>query len=216
MAVITISGPFGCGGSDLGKNVADSLGYVFADSDIIARIAQAANVSEAWVEHVEKEAGGKFLWIITQMVSKNLVDKILKDERGYIDESIYLDYLVVLIAQFAEEGNVVIMGRGSQYILQDHPDAIHILLVNSLENRIRNIMDRHALTDKKAAQMVRSEDKRREALFRKIGKTDYDQVSLYDLALNLDRVDTDKARDMCVALVRRKEAAASDPDGQSS
>ena len=105
---------------------------------------------------MEKEAGGKFLWIISQMVSKGLVDKILKNERGYIDESIYLDYLVVLIAQFAEEGDVVIMGRGSQYILQDHPDAIHVLLVNSLENRVRNVMDRHDLTHKKAAQMVQS------------------------------------------------------------
>ncbi len=202
MAVITISGQFGGGGNDLGKKVAESLGYVFADSHIVNRIAQAANVSEAWVEHVEKEAGGKFLWMISQMVSKGLVDKILKDERGYIDESIYLDYLVVLIAQFAEEGNVVIMGRGSQYILQDHPDAIHILVVNSLENRIRNIMARYDLTEKKAAQMVSNEDKRREALFRKIGKTDYDQASLYDLSLNLNRVDVDKARDMCVALVR--------------
>ncbi|MEZ4548919.1 MAG: cytidylate kinase-like family protein [Desulfobacterales bacterium] len=154
MAVITISRQFGCGGKNLGKKVADALGYVFADSEIISRIAEAANVSETWVGHVEKEAGGKFLWIISQMVSKGLVDKILKNERGYIDESIYLDYLVVLIAQFAEEGDVVIMGRGSQYILQDHPDAIHVLLVNSLENRVRNVLDRHDLTHKKAAQMV--------------------------------------------------------------
>ena len=206
MAVITISRQFGCGGKNLGKKVADALGYVFADSEIISRIAEAANVSETWVGHVEKEAGGKFLWIISQMVSKGLVDKILKNERGYIDESIYLDYLVVLIAQFAEEGDVVIMGRGSQYILQDHPDAIHVLLVNSLENRVRNVMDRHDLTHKKAAQMVQSEDKRREALFKKIGKTDYEKVSLYDLALNLGRVDADKARDMIVKLARQKEA----------
>ena len=113
---------------------------------------------------------------------------------------------MVLIAQFAEEGDVVIMGRGSQYILQDHPDAIHVLLVNSLENRVRNVMDRHDLTHKKAAQMVQSEDKRREALFKKIGKTDYEKVSLYDLALNLGRVDADKARDMIVKLARQKEA----------
>lgn len=206
MAVITISRQFGCGGKNLGKKVADDLGYVFADSEIISRIAEAANVSETWVEHVEKEAGGKFLWIISQMVSKGLVDKILKNERGYIDESIYLDYLVVLVAQFAEEGNVVIIGRGSQYILQDHPDAIHVLLVNSSENRVRNIMERHDLPHKRADQMVQNEDKRRDALFKKIGKTDYEKVSLYDLALNLGRVDANKARDMIVKLARQKEA----------
>lgn len=210
MAVITISRQFGCGGKDLGRKVADALGYVFADSEIISRIAEAANVSETWVKHVEKEAGGKFLWIISQMVSKGLVEKILKDERGYIDESIYLDYLVVLIAQFAEEGDVVIMGRGSQYILQDHPDAIHILLVNSVENRIKNIMERHDLTHKKAEQMVQSEDKRRAALYKKIGKTDYEEAGLYDLAVNLGRVEADTARNLIVKLARHKETESTD------
>lgn len=204
MAVITISRHFGCGGRVIGEKIAESLGYVFADSDIITRIAQATNVSEAWVEHVEKEACGKFLWLITQMVSKGLVDKILQDERGYIDEAIYFDYLVVLIAQFAEEDNVVIMGRGSQYILQDHPDAIHILLVDSFENRTRNIMARHGLAQKKAAQLVRSEDKRREALYKKIGKTDYDRTDLYHMAINLDRVKADMAGEMIVKLVRQQ------------
>jgi len=210
MAVITISRQFGSGGKSLGKKIAESLGYVFADSDVVTRIAQAANVSETWVEHIEKEVGGKFLCIISQLVAKSLVEKILKDERGYIDETIYLDYLVVLIAQFAEEGNVVIMGRGSQYILRDHPDAIHILLVNSLENRIQHIMERHDLAYKKAAQMVRDEDKRRAALYKKIGKTDYDQAGLYDIAVNLARVDGDTARDMIVELARQKEASDSE------
>ena len=207
MAVITISRQFGSGGQSLGKKLAESMGYVFADSEIITKIAQAANVSEAWVEHVEKEAGGKFLWIITQMVSKELVSKIIKEERGYIDESIYLDYLVVLISQFAEEGNVVIMGRGSQYILQDHPDAVHILLVDSLENRIRRIKERYDLSDKKAAQMIRDEDKRRAALYKIIGKTDYEQANLYDMIINLARVDADTAQEMIMERVQQKESS---------
>lgn len=210
MAVITISRQFGTGGTSLGKKLAERLGYVFADEDIVTRIAQAANVSEAWVEHVEKEAGGKFLWIISQMVSKDLVNKILKNERGYIDETIYLDYLVVLIAQFAEEGNVVLMGRGGQYILRDHPDAVHVLLVNSMENRIQRVMERHDLALKKAAQMVQAEDKRRAVLYKKIGKTDYDHADLYDIVVNLARVDADIALDMIVELARQKDERPAD------
>ena len=213
MAVITISRQFGSGGKALGEKLAEALGYVFADSDIVTRIAQAANVSEAYVEHMEKETGGKFLWLISQLVSRSLVDKILGDERGYIDETIYLDYLVVLIAQLADEGNVVLMGRGSQYILRDHPDAIHLLLVDSLENRIRKVMERHGLTRKKAIQMVRDEDKRRTGLYKKIGKTDYDKAGVYDLAVNLGKVDADTALNMIVALARRKESSASSRDG---
>ena len=201
MAVITISGQFGCGGRSLGKKLAESMGYVFADSEIITKIAQAANVSEAWVEHVEKEAGGKFLWIVTQMASKDLMSKILREDYGYIDESIYLDYLVVLIAQFAEENNVVIMERGSQYILNDHPDAVHVLLVNSMENRIQQVMKHQRLSYKKATQEINREDKRRTALYKKIGKTNFNQPELYDMVINLERIDEKKAISMIVNLV---------------
>lgn len=193
MAVITISRQFGAGGKTLGKMVADKLGYTFADDDIIMMVAEAANVSPHWVESIEREAGGKMSRIITSMVSKRLVDRILKDERGYIDEKLYLDYLVVIIAQVAEEGDVVILGRGSQYILRDHPDAYHILLIDEFENRVRFMMEHYDLQRNKALQIVRNEDSRRMNLYRKLGKTDYDQAPLYDLVLNMSRMNLKKA-----------------------
>ncbi|MFO8084093.1 MAG: cytidylate kinase-like family protein [Desulfobacterales bacterium] len=205
MAVITISRQFGAGGKTLGQMVADKLGYIFADSEIVSKIAQAANVSETWVENVEKEAGGKLSRVISRMVSKGLVDKVLKDERGYIDEEIYLDYLVVMIAQIAEEGNAVILGRGSQYILRDHPDAVHVLLVNEFENRVKFMMENYDLTYNKAAQTIRSEDKRRANLYRKIGKTDYDRPDLYHLVLNMAQMDMETAENMVIKLVETKE-----------
>jgi cytidylate kinase len=98
------------------------------------------------------------------------------------------------------------MGRGSQYILQDHPDAVHILLVDSLDNRIANTMVVHKLSEKKAAQLVRGEDKRRAALYKKIGKSDYENAHLYDMVVNLGRVQADTARNMILELVRQKDA----------
>ena len=82
MPVITISRQFGAGGRTLGKMVADELGLEFADSDIIEKVAEMANVSTHWVETVEKEAGGKLSRFISRVVSKRLIDRVLKDERG--------------------------------------------------------------------------------------------------------------------------------------
>ena len=168
MSVLTISRQFGAGGKTLGKKIADTLGYTFADDDIVQKIAELAKVSPGWVESVEKEAGGRFSRIVTKMVSKPLVDKILKDERGYIDEQIYLDYLVVLISQIAEEGSVVILGRGSQYILNDMPEAVHVLLINSFDNRVRFIAENYGVSESKATQIVKYEDRRRMNLYRKM------------------------------------------------
>ena len=201
MAVITISRQFGAGGKTLGKMIADQLDYGFADSEIVAKVAEMANVSTHWVETVENEAGGKLSRFITRMVSKPLVDRILKGERGYIDEEIYLDYLVLIIAQIADEGDVVVLGRGSQYILNDHPDAFHILMLDEFDNRVRFMRENYELSDREAAKVIRSEDKRRKALYQKLGKTDYDDPSLYHLVLNMGRVSLDEAARMVCSRV---------------
>lgn len=201
MAVITISRQFGAGGKTLGRRVAETLGYTFADEDIIQMIAEKAKVSPGWVESVEKEAGGRLSRIVNRMVSKPLVDKVLKDERGYIDEQIYIDYLVILINQMAEEDNVVFLDRGSQYILNDLPEAYHILMINTLENRIKFMMDHYDMSAKRAAQVVKSEDRRRINLYRKIGKQDYDQPELYHLVVNMARIDLEGAADLIIRLV---------------
>jgi cytidylate kinase len=204
MAVITISRQFGAGGITLGKMIAESMGYTFADSDILQRVAKEANVSTHWVESFEKEAGSKLSRMISSMVSKRWLDRVIGDERGYLDEQIYLDYLVLIIAQFADEGNVVILGRGSQYILNDHPDAVHILLVNEFENRVKFMMDRYEMPRKKAERTVVNEDRRRVNLYKRVGKSDYEDPHLYHLVLNMGRLDLQTARDMVCRLVGSK------------
>jgi len=201
MAVLTISRQFGAGGITLGKMIADKLGYTFADTEIIQEIAKEANVSPQWVESFEKEAGSKLSRVISSMVSQKWIDRVLKDERGYLDEQIYLDYLVLIIAKMADENDVVIIGRGSQYILNDHPDAFHILLVDEFENRVKFLVDRYQFSQKKATHIVTNEDKRRLNLYRKIGKKDYDNPGLYHLVLNMNRLDLPMAERLVCQLL---------------
>ena len=201
MAVITISRQFGAGGITLGKMIAEKFGYTFADTEIIKMVAEMANVSTHFVETVERESGGKFAKFISKTVSKPLVERILKDERGYIDEEIFLDYLVLIIAQMGDDGDVVILGRGSQYILNDLPDAYHILLVDTFENRVRFIQKNYDLSQGRASQAVKNEDKRRFNLYKKLGKTDYDNPDLYHLVLNMARIHLDKALQLVTNLV---------------
>ena len=203
MAVITISRQYGAGGKSLGKMIANTLDYTFADSDIIQQIAKEANVSPHWVESFEKEAGTKLSRVISSMVSQRWVDRILKDERGYLDERIYLDYLVLIVAKMADEGDVVMLGRGSQYILNDHPDAFHVLLIDELEHRIKFIVDRYNVSEKQATRIVNSEDKRRLNLYHRLGKEDYDNPKLYHLVINMNRFSLEQPCDLVCKTVKQ-------------
>jgi len=101
----------------------------------------------------------------------------------------------------ADDGNVVILGRGSQYILNDHPDTSHILLIDTFENRVRFMKTHYDLSQGRATQVVKNEDKRRSNLYKKLGKTDYDNPELYHLVINMNRVHLEKALKLICELV---------------
>ncbi|MDP2644353.1 MAG: cytidylate kinase-like family protein [Desulfobacterales bacterium] len=193
MAVITISRQFGSGGKTIGEAVANRLGYTFLDDQIIQMVALKARVSENWVKTIEKEAGGKLLQFINGLARKSFSDRIMDDERGDINEEIYVDLLRQIIVQIAGEGNTVILGRGSQYILQEFEGAFHVLLVADMEHRVKFMQDRYGLSAAKALQTIKSEDRRRMNLYRKFGKQDYDQAHLYHLVLNMSKLRIEQA-----------------------
>ncbi len=89
-------------------------------------------------------------------------------------------------------------------ILNDFPDAFHILLINTFANRVKFMMNHYDLSQSRATQVVKSEEKRRINLYRKIGKQDYDQPELYHMVINMARVDLDEAVQMILQLVQRK------------
>ncbi len=210
MAVITISRQFGAGAMALGEMLAESLGYTLASRDIVQQIADKAKVSTDFVLTVEKEAGTRLSRFLTPIISsRGMVNKILKEDAGYIDEQLYLDYLVLTVVQIADEGNAIIMGRGSQYILRTHPDAVHILLVDDREKRVRRVEKREKISAEQAARIVGHEDKRRLGLYHRLGKQDYDNPSLYHMVLNMSRLSIRQAFELVYRLV---DSAGSAPN----
>jgi cytidylate kinase len=202
MAVITISRQFGAGGETLGRMIADELEYTFADREIIQKITEAANVSPNWVKLVESEGGTRLNKLVTKLVSQRWIDRVLGTEQGYLDEKIYIDYLVLIIAQLADEGDVVILGRGSQYILNDHPEAFNILLIDEAENRAKFLIENYKVSLKKATRSIKTEDLRRDNLYKKLGKTDYDDPTLYHMVLNMGKVNLDTALKLVCTMVK--------------
>ncbi|MDX9785966.1 MAG: cytidylate kinase-like family protein [Desulfobacterales bacterium] len=201
MGVVTISRQFGAGGLTLGKMIAQKNGYTLFDSEILTMVAEKAKVSTDWVKAMEKEAGGTFQKILSGLVSKSLVDRILSDEHGYIDEVIYVDLLDKIITKIADEGNAVIIGRGSQYILKERKGVISVLLVAEKDDRIEFIENKYNLSHKQALQSILTEDKRRSGLYKKFGKEDYDEPGLYDMVINTSKVDLKTACDLVCQLV---------------
>lgn len=52
MNVITISREFGSGGREVGKRLADALGYAYYDREILTALAESTEMEETYLEHI--------------------------------------------------------------------------------------------------------------------------------------------------------------------
>jgi cytidylate kinase len=63
------------------------------------------------------------------------------------------------------------------------------------------MQEHYDLSKNRAIHVVKGEDKRRKNLYQKLGKTDYDNPSLYHLVLNMSKIDLDQALQLVCKLV---------------
>ncbi len=211
MSVITISRHYGAGGKTIGELISKTLGYSFFDNELIQMVAERARVSSDIVDSFEKESSGKFQDFISGMVPKTLIDLIRRDKVESIEEEIYVDLLHQIILKIAGEGNAVIIGRASQYILAGYDDVYHVLVVADRKDRVKFIETKYALSHEQADRVVTLDDRRRANLYRKFGKTDYDQLHLYHMVLNTSKLDFETAADLACGLIGCFNPGASRP-----
>jgi cytidylate kinase len=63
------------------------------------------------------------------------------------------------------------------------------------------MQDNYDLSHNRAVHVVKNEDKRRLNLYKKLGKSDYDNPDLYHLVLNRGRISLDKASELICNLL---------------
>lgn len=203
MAVITISRQFGAGGRTLGKMVSKQLDYRLFDDLIIQEIAKHAKVSKKMVISMERTAGGTLSKFISSLISSDYIDRLMGDEKGYMDEEIYVQVLHDVMVKLASEDNVVLVGRGGQYILKDFEGTCHIYMVANMADRVKFMQKHYKLSDAKAKAAVLKGEKKRANLYKKFGKRDFFDPNLYHMTLNMSRVSLEKAVAMVCDLVEK-------------
>ncbi|MFC2029918.1 AAA family ATPase [Chloroflexota bacterium] len=122
----------------------------------------------------------------------------------------YVHMVGLVVRGLASEGDVLIVGRGGQVLLKNHPSAFHVQIVAPSAFRIRVVNQRLGL-DKKAAQnRVRDSDRARSDYLRRYHDVNWLDSTLYHLVINTGRVSMDLAMDLVISGSR---AVAQSGDG---
>jgi len=203
MTTITISRQFGAGGRTLGKKLAKRLGYYCADDVMVKEVADRMNVSPKEVEGFEKEGASNLMKILDRFLSGDYISRLISDRYGYVYEKKYVDSVKSIIQGLHNQGNVVIIGRGSQYILQDEKDVFHILLVRDFDDRVNFLVNKYDISDVSDARktVTRADRLRGNFLSFFTGNENHDDPISYDLTINMKRVSMDKALHLILGML---------------
>ncbi len=202
MAVITISRQFGAGGWVLGRSLAKRLGYRYVDESMIQEVAKKGKISSGRVRVFEKSGTSRLLKFLDKMIAADYVDRFISGKHGRLDEKGYVEMVRSIFNELHEKGDVIIIGRGGQYVLKGYPNTYHILLVGDPESRVRLIMEIHQLTENKAKTMMKQREQQRDQVLRLFsGHEFHDDPIHYDLVINTSRVNRKKAEKLIFNLV---------------
>jgi cytidylate kinase len=204
MQAITVSREYGSGGGEIAKRLAAHLRWQLIDHEIVARVAQMLDVSmdeaEAHDEYTESSLINMLsnMGVIQPAMFAYPPSSILTNPRDYRTA---LDRVVHAAVA---KGHVVIVGRGSQVILKDRRDVLHIRVVAPLEQRIDYVMQRERLSRTDAQERIRLKDCDRDRYLLSQYHSHPNDTSLYDISVNTGTFGLEGALTLILAALEHK------------
>lgn len=105
------------------------------------------------------------------------------------------------IFRLALMGNVIVVGRGSNFITARMPHVFHVRLVAPFEARVLRFCRERSLSTAEAEKLVRQTDQARRRYVKSHFNADIADPLGYDLVINTGRVDFDQAAALIVQAV---------------
>jgi len=235
MTVITLSRQIGSRGSEIAAEVARVLKLRLIDAGTINRAAQQAGVPPRALAELEHEGGqglaSSVLKALRTMPALSPGGEVSPAQAeapsltlpfvGLFSPTVsplsaslegYVRVVGLVVQGLAREGNVLVVGRGSQVLLRKHPAALHVQIVAPMPDRVKTVMVRYKLDKKAAENRVRASDRGRADYLRRYHGANWLDPTLYHLIINTGRIPVAAAVDLIV----RANQAMMPPGGKIS
>jgi cytidylate kinase len=188
MAVVTISSEMGSGAPAIGMALAQRLHYRLIDREVITEAAHRYGLLEAKLVELDER-------------KPSLVQRFDVETRRYILGT------QAALCEFAEADNVVLMGRGGQWLLRGIPHVLRVRVTASFEVRVQRVA--HTMSQggpsRSVVDLVRRDDAGRAGRTRYLYDIDIADPSLYDVVINTATLTTEAAVDLLTVILRRPE-----------
>ncbi|MCM1348534.1 MAG: cytidylate kinase-like family protein [Firmicutes bacterium] len=202
--VITIGRQFGSGGRELGKKLAERLGFKYYDKELLREAARHAGVSEEFFKRNDERFPSFLNGIFSFAFGLNTVN-CYTGSTSISDDSLYRaqsDF----IHSLADKENCIIVGRTADYVLRDHERIVNLFVHAPADTCVRRIMqrDEENLTADKARQKAQKINKLRANYYNFYTDKTWGAAESYDLALDTSLMPMADIVEVVVEYLRRR------------
>jgi cytidylate kinase len=211
-SVVCISRSAAAGGEEIGRLVAERLGFRFVDEEIVARAAEREGLDVKDVASAEQRKG----WLARffegggggrspEMAGFGIFGTLGPGHLG--SSEAYRELIKDAILQTAEQGSVVIVAHAASYALAGREDVLRVFVTASPAVRSRRLAEALGVDEEAAIKKVKESDAARADYLKRFYEIDHELPTHYDLVVNTERLGTDQA----VVLVSQAAGATPRP-----
>ena len=190
--IITIGRELGSGGRIIGAQLAKKLNSAFYDKELILRASKESGLSSSFMEQVDEH--------FSPIQTGGLLGDFF--QQFYFSSESCFQIQSDVIREIAEHESAVIVGRGADYVLREHPRCLNIFVTANMSDRIQRVAESHTISEDEARILIEKADKKRASFYNYFTSKEWGRAKSYDLCVNSSVFGLEKTTDYIFQLVK--------------
>lgn len=172
--IITIAREYGSGGRLIAQKVAQKVGLVYYDNEVIDLAAREMGMDVDAIRKVAEQKSSSFMYTMSSPAfSLPLNDQV------FVMQS-------KIIRHLANHDSCIIVNGCADYILEDYDDVLSIFIHAPLESRIRRVKEDYQEVHDDYKKYVTKRDKGRSNYYNYYTTKKWGHLKNFDLTINSD------------------------------
>lgn len=178
--VFSISREYGSGGHDVVEALSSILEIPYYDRKTVEKELIRQGFPEGFADVADDYKNSNFRFYGSEIISRF---------EGMSAKEISFELEKDMIHRVADEGDCIILDRCAKEILEDSDHQVaNIFISASYEYKLKRIMEREGLTEKKASTLMKREEKRRKEYYEYHTGKNWGVASSYDFCINAESI----------------------------
>jgi cytidylate kinase len=181
--ILTIEREYGSGAAGIARKVAERLGWKLWDHLLTDEIARYLECDRRHVEEKEERRDPLYYRMLKAFLRGSHEGSHAAQRMKIADAEGIRHASQKVVLRVAEEGNAVIVGRGSGYYLNERRDAFHVFVYAPFEEKVARL-EREGKSHAEAMELAETVDQDRKAFIKQHFGVDWPARQYFHLMVN--------------------------------